>query len=126
MERYFRRICLWKFISKKKGEMGFVCHGHTKKVSTKHVPVRGANNAIIPGKKTQGEYRPIFIYRCGPFSMLEAIEGHIASVKIMQMATLRTERDDPVIIEGSKIKREENLQLHNSKTSSKIRKLYQT
>jgi hypothetical protein len=58
------------------------------------------------GKEVQGEYRPIFIYRCGPFSMLEAIEGHIANTKIMHMATLRTQRSVPVIVEGSKIKKE--------------------
>jgi hypothetical protein len=58
------------------------------------------------GKETQSEYKPIFIYRFGPSSMLEAIEGNIANVKIMQMATLRTERDDPVIIEGSVKKQE--------------------
>ena len=68
---------------------------------------QGCKQCNNTGKETQGEYRPIFIYRCGPFSMLEAIEGHIASVKIMHMATLRTERDDPVNIEGSKIKRED-------------------
>ena len=59
------------------------------------------------GKETQSEYKPIFIYRFGPFSMLEAIEGNTANVKIMQMATLRTERDDPVIIEGSYTKKQE-------------------
>jgi hypothetical protein len=58
------------------------------------------------GKEVQGEYRPIFIYRCGPFSMLEAIEGHIANTKIMHMATLRTERSDPVTIEGASVKKE--------------------
>ena len=35
----------------KQKEVGFVCHGHIKRVSMKHVPVRGANNAITQGKK---------------------------------------------------------------------------
>ena len=35
----------------KQKEVGFVCHGHIKRVSMKHVPVRGANNAIVPEKK---------------------------------------------------------------------------
>ena len=77
----------------------------------KHEPCsgQGCEKCNNTGKETQGEYRPIFVYRggSGPFSMLEAVEGHLASVKILQMATLRTEREDTIQIEGSKIKTEE-------------------
>jgi|TARA_X000000368_G_scaffold195154_1_gene154061 hypothetical protein len=68
---------------------------------------QGCTKCNNTGKETQSEYKPIFIYRFGPFSMLEAIEGNTANVKIMHMATLRTERDDPVVIESSYTKKQE-------------------
>jgi hypothetical protein len=71
----------------------------------------------IKGKVTQSEYKPIFIYRYGPFQLLETIDGQVADVKIMNMATLRTERDDPVIIESKYPKKSEgsftNAQIKN-------------
>lgn len=68
---------------------------------------KGCAECNYTGKVTQSEYKPIFIYRYGPFQLLETIDGQVADVKIMNMATLRTERDDPVIIESKYSKKSE-------------------
>ena len=68
---------------------------------------KGCAECNHTGKVTQSEYLPIFIYRYGPFQLLETINGQVADVKIMNMATLRTERDDPVIIESKYSKKPE-------------------
>mgnify|MGYP007000293095 CR=1 len=56
--------------------------------------------------ETQGEYRPVFMYKAGnDFAMLEEIKNKaVANVDMLHMATLRTESEDPVYIEGAELK----------------------
>ena len=53
------------------------------------------------GKETQGEYLPVFIYKHGPLAMFQRVSPE-PSVKLMHMATLRTQNTEPRIIEGSR------------------------
>jgi len=53
------------------------------------------------GKETQGEYLPVFIYKHGPLAMFHRVSAE-PSVKLMHMATLRTQNVEPKIIEGTR------------------------
>jgi len=67
---------------------------------------KGCTECNNTGKETQGEYRPVFMYKAGnDFTMLEEIKNKaVANVDMLHMATLRTESDDPVYVEGAELK----------------------
>ena len=68
----------------------------------KHEACNGTGCAACDkGKETQGEYLPVFIYKHGPLAMFQRVSPE-PSVKLMHMATLRTQNTEPKIIEGTK------------------------
>ena len=67
---------------------------------------QGCDACNQSGKETQSEYLPIFVYKHGPLSMLQKTEQK-PSVDILHMATLRTQSEEPVTVEGSFKKRDE-------------------
>src|SRR6056300_273906 len=68
----------------------------------KHEACNGTGcTACDNGKETQGEYLPVFIYKHGPLTMFQRVSPE-PSVKLMHMATLRTQNTEPRIIEGSR------------------------
>tara|TARA_B100000401_G_scaffold437949_1_gene384878 strand:+ start:532 stop:1989 length:1458 start_codon:yes stop_codon:yes gene_type:complete len=63
---------------------------------------QGCKECNNTGKITQGEYLPVYIYKGGkgPFTLLQPILPN-PDVKILHMATLRTQSTEPKIIEGT-------------------------
>jgi len=85
---------------------GFRMPWSYKKAKHEKCGGQGCKECRGTGKTSQGYYLPVFMYKRGPvLSILEQIDGE-PSVKIMEMATLRTENEDPVIVEGSYKKQE--------------------
>ena len=65
---------------------------------------KGCKECNNTGKVVQGEYLPYFIYKGGkgPFTLLETILPH-PDVKLLHMATIRSQNTEPNIIEGKTV-----------------------
>lgn len=93
---------------------------------------RGCKECNNTGKVIQGEYLPAYIYQGGkgPFTLLQPILPN-PDVKILHMATLRTQSTEPKIIEGtSRLEKNEgsftSLQIKNEFKDQEVMGLIQS
>ncbi|QOR60626.1 hypothetical protein [Bathycoccus sp. RCC716 virus 3] len=74
---------------------------------------KGCEECNNTGKEIQGEYIPLFIFKCGheqsSFHVLQEIQNpREGDIEVLKMATIRTQSTTPVIIEGAVINYDKN------------------